>query len=367
LSVERQLPYRTTMSATFIMSRSLHTLRQRNINAPVCPTALSCANLTTEQVQALRPDRTQGNIYQIESSGYSNTKQLAIGFNSRLSPKFSIFGGYNLGFTKGDTDSLNSPRITVNAIGFPAYSYDLSDEYAESAFVPRHSLFMRAQFTLPWKISLAPMIMASSGRRFNITSGVDTNRDSLFFERPTYAALNTRCQELGITDSYCDISGISNPATTIIPRNYGKGPGSFLVNLNVSRTFGFGGKATPPVAATGQPGQGDQTGNRGGNRGGGSAGPIGGGGGNIRIGGPGGGGPGGGFGGPGGDSRNPYNLTVGINVQNLFNNVNLNSPQGSLTSPFFGRSTSTSGGFGFFGGGGSSANRRIDLSLRFSF
>jgi hypothetical protein len=368
LSVERQLPFRTTLSATFIMSRSLHLLRQRNINAPVCPTVSVCGAFTTAQVAALRPDPTQGNIYQIESSGYSNTKQLSIGFNSRLTPRVSIFGGYNFGIARGDTDSLNSPRIVVNAVGFPAYSYDLSNEFAESAFVPRHNLFMRASFTLPWNINVAPMIMASSGRRFNITSGVDTNRDALFFERPSYAALNARCLEVGISESYCDLSGISNP-DAIIPRNYGKGPGTFLVNLNFSKTFGFGGRDQPKVANN-QNGQGgdQQAGNRGGNRGGGNrgggGGNRGGGGGNVMV-----AGGGGGFmGGPGGDARKPYNLTFGVNVQNLFNNVNYNSPQGSLTSPFFGRSTSTSGGFGGFGGGGGgSANRRIDLSLRFSF
>jgi hypothetical protein len=82
-------------------------------------------------------------------------------------------------------------------------------------------------------------------------------------------------------------------------------------------------------------------------------------------GGRGGGGGGGMFG--GGDTRAPYNLTFGLNVQNLLNTVNLGTPVGSLTSPSFGRSRSTGGGFGGFGGGGGSANRRIDLSLRFAW
>jgi hypothetical protein len=58
---------------------------------------------------------------------------------------------------------------------------------------------------------------------------------------------------------------------------------------------------------------------------------------------------------------------LSVNVQNLFNTVNLGTPVGSLTSPSFGRSRSTGGGFGFFGGGGGSANRRIDLQARFSW
>jgi hypothetical protein len=69
----------------------------------------------------------------------------------------------------------------------------------------------------------------------------------------------------------------------------------------------------------------------------------------------------------GGSESKPYNLTIGVNVVNLFNNVNFSTPVGSLTSPSFGRPRSTGGGFGFFGGGGGSANRRVELSMRFSW
>ena len=77
---------------------------------------------------------------------------------------------------------------------------------------------------------------------------------------------------------------------------------------------------------------------------------------------------GGGFGG-GGDARKPYNLNVGLNIQNIFNTVNLSPPVGNLASSRFGQSTSTTGGFGGFGGGGGggTSNRRIDLQVRFNW
>ena len=77
-------------------------------------------------------------------------------------------------------------------------------------------------------------------------------------------------------------------------------------------------------------------------------------------GGPGGGSGGGGFGGGGffgGDTRNKYNLTVGLNFTNLFNHPNLANYNGVLTSPFFGIANRTA----FFGA------RRVEASLRFSF
>ena len=75
----------------------------------------------------------------------------------------------------------------------------------------------------------------------------------------------------------------------------------------------------------------------------------------------------GGFGG-GGDRRKPYNLNLSINFSNLFNNVNFGPPVGNYASARFGQFTSTSSGFGGFGGGGGgTANRRIELSARFSW
>ncbi|MEK7724857.1 MAG: hypothetical protein AAB336_10940, partial [Acidobacteriota bacterium] len=272
-----------------------------------------------------------------------------------------FMAGYSYSNIKGDTDSFSSPRGGGGFAGFPAYSYDLSGEYAPSALSAPHSLFTGGSVTLPWGFRLNPNIIISSERRFNITTGVDSNRDSIFTERPTYTALAARCQELGLTNSFCDISGISNP-NSIIPRNYGFATGSFNVNMGLSKTFGFGGSRERNAANQ----QGNQTGNQqagnqGGNRGGG--------GGGNRGGGMMGGGMMGGF---GGGNNSPYNLTFSINARNLFNTVNLGNPQGALTSPFFGRSTGTGGGggFGFFGGGfggGSSANRRVDVSVRFNF
>lgn len=376
-SVERTLPWRSNISATYVSSRSLHNIRIRNINAPVCPAGFACPQDET-QYRLLRPNPALGNIFEYEANGTSNTNQLNINFRTNIGSRITLFGNYGFGITKGDTDS-SSGRGGFGGFGgagFPAYSYDLSNEYGEIASSVRHTFFTGGSVGLPWGFRMSPTVIISSARRFNITTGIDSNRDSLTLERPTYAELKAVCTQKNLTASYCDVSGISN-LNAIIPRNYGRGPGSVLVNMNLSKTFGFGG---PKANASAQNGQGNQQGgnNRnGGNAGGGNAGGgnRGGGGGNRGGGGGGqqvvmmGGGGGGGmmamFG--GGETSKPYNLTLGVNVNNLFNTVNLSTPQGSITSPFFGQSISTGGGFGMFGGGGGSANRRVNLSLRFNW
>ena len=343
-SVERQLPFKSTVSASFIAARSLHVLRSRNINAPFCPPSVICPTNDPAALAQLRPDLTQGNIYQYETSGISNQRQLVINFRSFLNQKFILFGNYRLGSSKSNADG-----------GFPAYSYDTSNEYGRSSFDIRHFFIVGGSFGLPWNVKASPFIIANSGRPFNITTGLDTNGDSIFAERPTYSAVNARCQELNLTNSFCDISGISNPDTTIIPRNYGSGPSSFTVNLRLDKTFGFG-KAPQRTAATTST-QDETTAGIGGGRGGRGRGGRGGGRGGF----------GGGFG--GGNERKPYNLTVGLNFQNLLNTVNLSNPVSNLSSSRFGQSFSTAGGFGGFrgGGGGDSGNRRIELQMRFSF
>lgn len=349
LGVERQLPMRTTLSLFYIGSRTEHVLRLRNINAPICLLQVNCTS-------APRPDPTRGNVYQYESSGVSNQNQFIANFRATITPKISLFGNYRLGFANGDSDGSGS---------FPAYSYDLTNEYGRLAFDIRHSFVLGGNIGLPWQVSLSPFITAGTGRPFNIIKGQDLNGDNQFTERPTFAELGARCSALGITASYCDVSG--QDPNAMIPRNFGQSPANFAVNMRVSKNFGFG----KTVARAGNGGAGAAGSGRGGVGGIPVGGADGGGGRGGRGGGGGGGGGrgGGGFGGRG-EVRKPYNLNLGLNFTNLFNTVNLGTPVGNLSSSRFGQSTSILGGFGGFGGGGSgsgSANRRIELQARFSW
>ena len=83
----------------------------------------------------------------------------------------------------------------------------------------------------------------------------------------------------------------------------------------------------------------------------------------------------GGFGGGGPSSDRRYTMTVSANFTNILNHNNPGGYQGVLTSNQFGQPTSVNTGFGGGQGGpggggpnGSSAdNRRVELSIRFSF
>ena len=72
-----------------------------------------------------------------------------------------------------------------------------------------------------------------------------------------------------------------------------------------------------------------------------------------------------GLGGPGGEQKR-YSLTFSLFFINMLNHTNFSNPVGNLSSPSFGQSLFSIGGFG--GGGNlASGNRRIQASVRFSF
>jgi Carboxypeptidase regulatory-like domain len=336
ISLERQLPQNWTFSATFINSRSLHLLRARNINAPLPETGV-------------RPLGDVGNIYQYESSGRLNQNQLLLGIGNRLNRTVSLFARYSLSKAESDTDGAGS---------FPANQYDLSSEWGRASFDIRHRFIVGGTINAPWGLRLNPLVIWTSGRPFNITTGRDTNGDSLFTERPAFATDLTKPGV--IVTRFGAFDPNPAPGQELIPRNYGEGPSFFTVNLGLSKTFGFGSRRDSVVRASGQDGSGPGAGaGRGGFGGGGGrrGGGFGGGGGR--------GGRSGGGGGASSDSR--YNLTFSFQVQNLLNNTNEGTPVGNLSSQLFGESLSTAGGFGGGGGNPAAGNRRITAQVRFSF
>jgi hypothetical protein len=322
VGIERQLPYKTTLSVTYVSALTRNLLRSRNINAPL---------------NGVRPVPNAGNIFQYESTGRFNQNQVIVNVRSNLHEGISIFSNYAFGGAKSDTDS---PGM------FPANSYDLGGEYGRAALDIRHRFVVGGNLTAPFGLTFGPFITFRSGVPFNITTGTDANGDTLFTERPAFP---TSASEPGIVVTKL---GTFDPTPesgdTIIPRNYGRGPEFFVVNLRTTKEFGFGGGEKKSAA---QP----QGGGGGGQRGGINS-PFGGGGG-------GGGGQRG-----GGSDESKYKLSLTAAIRNIFNHANPGVPVGNLRSPLVGESLSLAGGFGFGGGGGSQAgNRRIELQVQFSF
>lgn len=333
IGVERQLPKNITVSVNYTNTHGVHALRTRDINAPLPGTYIP-----GEANSGVRPFG-EGNIYAYESTGIFNQHQILTNVNARINRRLTIFSFYVFNHAKSDTDNLGT---------FPANSYDLSSEYGPAQFDIRHRVFFGGNMVAPYGLTFSPFIMANTGAPFNITLGRDLNGDGQFTERPAFATDASRPGVISTPYGLLDPNPVAGEA--IIPRNLGRGPGQFTVNMRVSRTWGFG-------KESGRGGAGDMAGMGGG-------GPrFGGGGGGGMRGGM--GGRGGGMFGGGGSTAHRYNVTLSLQARNLFNHVNPGAPTGTITSPFFLQSTSIGGGGQRFGS--ATANRRLEAQIRFMF
>jgi hypothetical protein len=316
----------------YVIASGVHQFYTANLNSPT-------GFVNGQPVYPTPPAPGQHALIQdtYQSGGVFHQQQLIINANIRPSRIWSVSGYGVFNSAKADTGTINT---------FPSINpYNIGEDYGRAVFDVRYRFFLFGNLSLPHAISLSPLMIFSAGTPYNITTGSDLNKDGQYNDRPMFGSANGIAPGTPGTNTIAGcgsfISPPPNTAYTPIPINYCTGPNQFTANLRITKTFGFG-ESTRAVAQ-GQGQSGGQSGPGGpGGPGGGRGGPGGGGGGGGR-GGPGGGGPGGGFGGGGGGTGKRYNLAFGVQILNLFNNLDLSTPNGTLTSQQFGRSTQLAG------------------------
>jgi Carboxypeptidase regulatory-like domain/TonB dependent receptor-like, beta-barrel len=334
-SVERQITKTATVAVTYLNSRGFDQFLTINANAPFPGTPCSSTTFNDPSLPPCAPV-TGGNLYRYISEGNFTQNQFIVNTNIRVGSKVQLFGYYTLNYANSDTSGVSS---------FPTNSYNISQDYGRASFDTRHRLFFGGSIGLPYLFRLSPFMVVSSGSPFNIATPLDLNGDQIYNDRPSLVSTatcplgtaptgNIYCTPLGTFDA-------SGATGRLLPINYGTGPNHFVMNLRLTKTFGFG----PETKATGNQG------------------PGGGRGGDHHHGGPLFGSGGGGMSTSSSSDRR-YNLTLGVSVRNAFNNVNVSNPNAVLGSKLFDISNSLQGGpFSQ----GSASDRRIDLQATFSF
>jgi hypothetical protein len=302
IGVERQLPAHTTLAVNFVNTHGLHELLSRNINAPLPGTYTGIPG------SGVYPFGNVGPIQEVESAGLYNQSQMTVNVNSQVNAKLSLFGFYSLNYAKSNTDGAGWS---------PANQYDLRSEYGPASSDVRNRAVFGGSFTSKWGLRLNPFVSLQSGRPFNIVTSQDVYGDTLLTARP---GLATNPSQPGVISTPYGLLD-PNPAfgESILPRNFGRSPGQFNVNLRLAKTFGFGPERTPAGTQM--------------------AGSV--------------------------TANHRYNLTMSVSARNVLNYVNRGPVVGNINSPFFGESTQIAGGYGAYGG--SSNNRRLELQMRFSF
>jgi hypothetical protein len=331
VTVEHQLTKVANLSMSYLNSRGYDQLFTRNINAPIPP----AVDPNNPDVRPCAPPATSpncsfgalANIYQYTTEGIFRQNQVIISSNVRAGTKLTLFGYYTLNSVHGNTSGQ-----------FPSNQYDIDQDYGRAAYDVRHRVFFGGSISAPYGFRLSPFLIATSGSPYNVSVGQDLNGDSVNNDRPSFSGT---CP---VPTSTCFYNRNPAPGDPRVPINYLTGPPQFVLNLRLSKTFGFGketaGKGTGP---------GGGGGHGGGPRGGGGfgSGPRAG---MSAIFGP-------------GNTNHRYNLTFSVNARNVLNRQNLAAPIGNLSSPNFGQSVALAGGpFS-----SAAASRKIELQASFSF
>jgi hypothetical protein len=319
------LPRNTTLAVTYTNSHGLHELRSEEINAPL-PGTYDAAVPNS----GVYPLGHPGAVELMESSGLYNQNQLISNVNAKLNSGFSLFGFYVYNRAHSNTDGIGT---------FPANPYNFSGEYGPAATDIHHRVTVGGSINLKWAVRISPFVVLQSGAPFDITTGNDPYGTTLFNARPGFA---TGLNKPGlIQTSYGLLDPNPTPGEPLVPRNFGRGPGQYNVNLRIAKVIGFGkdraasGDARPSSAA-GNPLQ-AATGR----------------------------GLGGLIGTPSTSHR--FNLSIGLSIRNLLNHTNPGPIIGNITSPYFGSANQIAGGQNGEGFYETANNRRLESQIKFTF
>jgi hypothetical protein len=189
--VERQITSKSTLSATYVGTRGIDLFMSRDINAPPAPDYLA------------RPNSTFGQIRQMESEGYQKGNSLEVTFRGKPSKYFAGQAQYILGKSFNNTGGITY---------FPGNSNFPNLDWARSDNDRRHKFDLLGTFEPSSLFSLGVALQAYSGKPVNVTTGLDSNGDGVFNDRPN--------------------GGFA-------PRNSLHGPGLLNLDVNVAHDFHF--------------------------------------------------------------------------------------------------------------------------------
>jgi hypothetical protein len=255
VGVDQSMGQAFRVSATYSYRQGEKLLRGRNLNAPV---------------GGVRADARFSNVTDVVGDAAMRAHALNVSATLLLLNWHQTFFAANYTLASSRTN-------TTGPFSLPANGDDLGTEWGVSS--PRHRVGASFSTQPIRNLGVSINVRAQSGTPYNVTTGVDSNQDGVFGDRPAGVA-----------------------------RNSARTSAQWDIGLRVSYAIGFG---TRPQAAAGGPQA-------------------------VMIS-LGGGGVQGGFGGSAADKR--YQVQFYAAAQNMTDHDNYVGYSGVITSPFFGRPT----------------------------
>ena len=155
----------------------------------------------------------------------------------------SVHGSYTFNEAKSDTQGVNY---------VPSVAQDPGLDYGRASFGITNRLFLLGTYSAPHGIVFAPLLAAQSGTPYNLVIGNDLTANNQFNARPTYGtcgAANVVSTPYGCLDT--DPVG---KGERIIPYGAGLGPANFVMHMRVSKVIGIGPRIEGSKGAAGMQG-----------------------------------------------------------------------------------------------------------------
>jgi len=209
-----------------------------NLNAFTSTTAVEAA---LAAINSLRPDAAKGEVEQLIPVGRSIYHGVTFELRNRFRQSkngvaFSFHAAYTLSYLKDD-GVVNTSDAVVAADFQREFVYGLQDR--------RHRLVFSGTLDTPnylGRLHISPILRMASGAPFNIGMGLDRNLDDISNDRPNFNgdfnSLSWRRPGSAINISVLNQFSLPTIGQTgNLPRNSGRGPAQFLLDLNMARDF----------------------------------------------------------------------------------------------------------------------------------
>jgi hypothetical protein len=248
-------------------------------------------------VNGVRPDARFANVIQIADDARSETHTLSTSLGVSLSTPGPAVQQALFNWRRGSLNlnyTLGRQRNNSDGAFSVPFSGSPEGEWGSANNDVRHRLNVGLNSQAVKNMNMFLSMNMSSAGPYTIRTGTDENGDLIFNDRP---------------------AGIG--------RNTERGEGQFTINANMSYSIPLGKRSPtpPPGGGVTTIAAGDRV---------------------VMMAGPGGGGP-------------RYRITFSLSAQNVTNHVNHTGWNGTMTSPFFGQSTSVG------------TPRKLDMGVSFSF
>ncbi len=317
VGVDQQVGKNLMFNATWLFTRGVHQYLTNNVTAP---------EFDPSTYTVVGPLPSEYN-YQFQSGGIYKQNQLIVTANTHFR-HLSVHGSYTFNQAKSDTQGVNY---------VPSVAQDPGLDYGRATFGITNRLILLGTYSAPHGIIFAPLLAAQSGTPYNLVIGNDFTANNQFNARPTYGA----CGAANVVSSPygCLDTDPVGKGERIVPYGVGLGPANFVMHMRVSKVIGIGPRIEGSKGAAGMQGGNGSVNGRG--LSGAQAQPK------LDA-----------------TVSRKYSLTLIGGAINIFNIVNLGTPNGTLNSPLFGKTQSlASGPFG----SPTAGNRSVFVQAVFTF